>query len=204
MTARLSPVELRTLAQVASESVRCAVLDRRTWHPDLADQPAPLRRPGAAFVTLRRDGQLRGCIGTLDAVEPLAWCVADRARAAALSDPRFRPVRRDELPFLDVEVSVLSEREPFTVDSYETLVRTVLPGVDGLVVESGPQRATLLPSVWEDLPTAEEFVGALWHKAGLMPEYWSPAIRLWRYSATRAESHVGRGPDRSRGAEAAG
>ncbi|MFM2078976.1 MAG: hypothetical protein RJA49_2866 [Actinomycetota bacterium] len=203
MTGRLSAAELRTLAQVASESVRRAVLDRRTWHPDLAAQPAVLQRPGAAFVTLRRDGKLRGCIGTLEAVEPLAWCVADRARAAALSDPRFRPIRRDDLPFLDVEVSVLSEPESFEADSYADLVTSLLPGVDGLLVESGPQRATLLPSVWEDLPNAEEFVGALWHKAGLMPGYWSPAIRLWRYTATFAESHVGRGPDRGRGVEPA-
>ena len=90
------------------------------------------------------------------------------------------------------------------VPTLAAALKAVAAGVDGLVVESGPQRATLLPSVWDDLPTAEEFIGALWHKAGLMPEYWSPAIRLWRYTATVAESHVGRGPDCGRGVEAAG
>jgi AmmeMemoRadiSam system protein A len=198
----LSPAELSTLVQVATEAVQRAVVDRRTWHPDLATIAPVLQSPGAAFVTLRRDGMLRGCIGTLTAVEPLVWCVADRARAAALSDPRFRPIRRDDLPFLDIEVSVLSEPEAFEVASYVDLICAVRPGVDGLVVEAGPQRATLLPAVWDDLPTAEEFVAALWHKAGLMPRYWSAAIRMSRYTATHAESHVGRGPDCGGGGEA--
>ena len=171
MSARPTPEQLDMLVTVAERSVRAAVVDREPWRPVPSLYPLPLREPAAAFVTLRRDGRLMGCIGTLAAVEPLVITVADRARAAALADPRFDPVSPDDLPFLDVEVSVLTPPEELSVAGYDDLLATVRPRLDGLVVEVGSRRATLLPSVWDELPRRTDFVDALWHKARLRPAF---------------------------------
>ena len=185
MTGLLPPTDLHTLVEVATESVGRAV-HGRAWRPDAAGYTQALQEPGAAFVTLRIDGRLRGCIGQLVATEPLVCCVAARARAAALDDPRFPPVRPDELPLLEIDVSVLTDPEPFDVRDYADLLRTVRPGVDGLVVDAGRHRATLLPAVWDDLPAPAEFVDALWRKAGMAPGEWPASIRMARYQAQLA------------------
>lgn len=183
MSAPLTPDELETLGQVAQRSVQQWVLERDYWLPDPHDYPPSVRAPGAAFVTLRRHGQLRGCIGTLAATQSLVRCVADRARAAAADDPRFTPVQAGELADLAVEVSVLSEPEELPANDYDDLLRRVQPGVDGLIVEDPSHRATLLPSVWDDIASAEEFVAALWRKAGLQPRAWPRRLRMQRYRA---------------------
>ncbi|MGM0384818.1 MAG: AmmeMemoRadiSam system protein A [Actinomycetota bacterium] len=182
----LTAQELGLLVDVAVESVRQAVAEGRRWVPDPADHPEALRRLGATFVTLRRAGALRGCIGTLEATEPLVVAVADRARAAALADPRFLPVEPRELADLEVSVSVLSLMQPVPVGSWQELLEVLRPGVDGLVVEAGYHRATFLPSVWEELPGKEMFLDALWRKAGLPPRAWPAHIAISRYTAQHA------------------
>jgi AmmeMemoRadiSam system protein A len=179
----LSSGDLAVLAEVATRSVLEAVGQQRRFDPDLTDYPPSLRRPGAVFVTLRRGGALRGCIGTMEPVMPLVHAAADRARAAAFDDPRFPPVGRRELEDLQVEVSVLTPMEPFTVAGYDDLVATLRPSVDGLLVEAGSYRATFLPAVWEQLPRPDGFVAALWRKAGLPPRAWPQGICTWRYRA---------------------
>ena len=180
----LGAEDLAALVGIAERSIRLAVLDGRSWYPDLAEVPAALRRDGATFVTLRRGGRLRGCVGTLTGGEALAASVADRARAAAFEDPRFEPLRADELDDLDVSVSVLSPLRRVVVSGYDELLDVVRPGVDGLLVEADGRRGTLLPSVWQELPDRHEFVAALWHKAGLTPGSWPRGIRVSRYTAT--------------------
>ena len=177
----LTSAELARLAAIAHRAVVDAVTRRHHWDPSTADEPAALRRDGAVFVTLRRGGALRGCIGTMTPQLPLALAAADRARAAAFNDPRFPPLGPDELDDLSVEVSVLTPMEPFEVGGYDALVATLRPGVDGVLVEAGRHRATFLPSVWEELPDATGWVGALWRKAGLPPRAWPDSIRTWRY-----------------------
>lgn len=185
-TGELTAQELDALVEVAVESIRRAVAEGRRWEPDPAEHPEALRRPGATFVTLRRAGALRGCIGTLEATEPLVTAVADRARAAALADPRFLPVEPRELGDLEVSVSVLSAPGPLRVGSWQELRDALRPGVDGLVVEAGHHRATFLPSVWEELPAPEAFLDALWRKAGLPPRVWPAGIAISRYTAQHA------------------
>lgn len=177
----LTPAELARLAEIARRAVVDAVAHRHHWDPATSEEPAALRRDGAVFVTLRRDGALRGCIGTMTPQLPLALAAADRARAAAFHDPRFAPVDADELDDLTVEVSVLTPMEPFTVGGYDALVAALRPGVDGLLVEVGRHRATFLPSVWEELPDSATWVAALWRKAGLPDRAWPDGIRTWRY-----------------------
>jgi hypothetical protein len=182
----LSRDDLDHLVQIAVQAVEVAVLRGCAHHPDIADHPPRLAEPGAVFVTLRRHGRLRGCIGSLVAIEPLVEAVADRARMAALHDPRFEQVQPGELDDLEVSVSVLSAPLPMDVHSYHDLLAAVRPGVDGLVVEAGHSRATLLPSVWEELPHPEEFLAALWRKAGLTELAWPHGITVSRYTAQHA------------------
>ena len=186
MPHELTDDELQQLVDVARHAVESAVLRGTTYHPDVADFPPDLGEPGATFVTLRRQGRLRGCIGTLADVAPLVVAVADRARAAALADPRFEPVGPTELDDLEVSVSVLSQPAALPVTSHTDLLAALRPGTDGLVVDAGPYRATFLPSVWEELPDPQEFVDALWRKAGLRPRDWPHGIRISRYTAQHA------------------
>ncbi len=155
------------------------------------DCPATLRVPGASFVTLRRAGLLRGCIGTLDAYRPLAEDVAENACAAAFHDPRFPPLAADEIPELETQISVLSTPQPMTFGSEKDLLAQLRPGVDGLILQEGQLRGTFLPSVWEMLPQAPEFIASLKRKVGLQPDYWSNTLRVWRYTA----DCFGGGPD---------
>jgi AmmeMemoRadiSam system protein A len=185
-TERLSPEECAQLVDVAERSIRVAVLERRRWRPDPAEYPSALQEPQAAFVTIKRCGRLMGCVGTLAAGEPLVVAVADRARAAALDDPRFTGVRADDLPDLEVSVSVLSPPTPLAVDGYDELVAAIRPGVDGVVIDASRHHATFLPAVWDDLPDPEQFVGALWHKAGIAPRTWPPGAVASRYTAQHA------------------
>lgn len=178
--------DMQRLVHVAEQAVELAVLHGATMHPDVADYPPSLAEPGAAFVTLRRHGRLRGCIGTLVATDPLVVAVADRARAAALADPRFDPVGPAELDDLEVSVSVLSAPRPLAVADFDGLVDALRPGIDGVVVDAGPHRATFLPSVWEELPQPLQFLDALWRKAGLQPRAWPRGIAISRYGAQHA------------------
>jgi MEMO1 family protein len=145
------------------------------------DHPA-LQRPGATFVTLHgADGRLRGCIGRLEAVRPLGDDVRANARAAAFEDPRFAPLRADEWPGLQVEVSLLGAAQPLDARSEAEALAALRPGIDGVILEWRGYRATLLPQVWSQLPDAAEFVGVLKQKAGLAADFWAHDVRLSRY-----------------------
>jgi len=153
-----------------------------------ADPPEPwLTEPGATFVTLRRGGRLRGCVGTLHAYRPLVEDVRANARAAAFSDTRFPPLTRDEFAEVDFEVSLFSTPEPVTVASEAEAVAVLRPGIDGVILEYRGHRSTFLPQVWEQLPDPREFLAHLKHKAGLSPTFWHPDLRLWRYTVTKWE-----------------
>ena len=138
--------------------------------------------PGACFVTLKTDNQLRGCIGSLEAYRPLIVDVAENAYAAAFQDPRFAPLTRPELDRLNLSLSILSPAESMAFDSQEDLVGQLRPGVDGLILQAGAQRGTFLPSVWESLPQASTFLNHLKLKAGLAEDYWSDSVQVWRYT----------------------
>jgi AmmeMemoRadiSam system protein B/AmmeMemoRadiSam system protein A len=124
------------------------------------------------FVTLKHQGQLRGCIGTLYASEPLAEGVRRNAINAAFHDPRFSPLAPNELDQVAIEVSVLTEPRPLVFSGPEDLLRKLHPNVDGVIIRRGHARATFLPQVWEQLPKKEDFLSRLCLKAGLPPDAW--------------------------------
>jgi uncharacterized protein len=154
----------------------------RPWQPAAASLPAALRVHGASFVTLRRDAALLGCVGTLVPRTPLGQDVAHNAAAAAFDDPRLPPVVAADLPAMHVHVSVLDELGPIAATGWSELLLAVRPG-DGLLVEAGWRRATLLPAVWADVPDPGAFLAALWRKAGLDPGEWPDETTVSRYGA---------------------
>jgi len=185
---RLSEQARRQLIQIARASILHGLEHAKPLLPAAGDFPEELQAQRASFVTLNRFGMLRGCIGHLEAIMPLAEDVAENAYSAAFRDPRFPPLGRDEYPDLELHVSVLSPPEDLPVSSESDLLGKLRPGVDGLILEDGYARGTFLPSVWESLPEPEEFVRHLKRKAGLRDDYWSDSLRLYRY---QTESFTG-------------
>ena len=136
-------------------------------------------------MTLNQDGRLRGCIGSLSVHRTLIDDVRANARAAAFQDPRFKPLRFDELGAVRVEVSLLSAMAPMQIADEADAVSQLRPGIDGLVLECGRQRGTFLPQVWETLPEPRSFLRELKRKAGFAPDFWDDAVRLSRYTVTK-------------------
>ena len=144
-----------------------------------------LQAPGASFVTLTRQGELRGCIGTLEAHRPLGVDVRENAVAAAFHDPRFMPLTHAEYDEIRVEVSLLSPTEPLQVKDESAALALLRPNVDGIVFEYGHHRSTFLPQVWEQLPEPAEFLAHLKRKAGLPMDFWAEQVRLSRYTVSK-------------------
>jgi AmmeMemoRadiSam system protein A len=176
-----SVTDRRRLLDLALASIHHGLERHLPLPVRLDDYPEPLREPRATFVTLERSGQLRGCIGHLEAVQPLVQDVAENAWSAAFRDPRFAPLTAAELTGLELHISVLTPPRPLSFSSEADLLQQIRPGLDGLILEDGLARGTFLPAVWESLPRVEEFWRALKRKAGLPPEHWSPRLRVSRY-----------------------
>lgn len=149
------------------------------------DDDPRLATRGATFVTLKEDGELRGCIGSLRAQRPLAEDVVANAVAAASRDPRFPPVAADEFDRLHIEVSLLSEPEFIDFRDEAELLAQLRPGEDGLILFAGCRSATFLPQVWDQLPEPAQFLAALKHKAGLDPARTVDGLMAARYQVQK-------------------
>lgn len=156
--------------------------------PDAAEDTGFLQDKGATFVTILRDGQLRGCIGTTVAHQPLGDDVARHAYAAAFQDPRFGPVQRSEWAALSLEISVLAPPSDLAVHGRGELLRRLRPGVDGLVLRAGNRGATFLPSVWASLSEPARFVDALLAKGGFDRGSWPEGMRVQTYTVEKWRS----------------
>ena len=171
----------KILLPIARAAISCAL-----GVPCTADESAPwLAEPGACFVTLTQSGQLRGCIGTLQAHRPLLDDVKNNAVFAALRDPRFPPLSVTELDITTIEISLLSPTQAMEFLSEADALAQLRPGVDGVVFEFGGYRSTFLPQVWESLPQPQQFMAHLKRKAGLPDDFWAEGIKLSRYTVTK-------------------
>jgi AmmeMemoRadiSam system protein A len=177
----LDAEQRRTLLDLARRSIAHGLAEGRALPVAVDDYDPALRARRAAFVTLHEQGRLRGCIGHLEAVQPLVGDVAENAFAAAFRDPRFPPVTAEELDELHIEISVLTSPRPLAFSSEADLLAKLEPGRDGLILEDGRARGTFLPTVWETLPGPAEFLRHLKLKAGLPPDHWSDTLRVSRY-----------------------
>jgi len=144
-----------------------------------------LAQAGATFVTLTCEGQLRGCLGSLEARRPLGEDVAENALAAAFRDPRFEPVTADEWPRVRVEVSLLSAPKALHFADEAALLAELVPGEDGVILEADGRRATFLPQVWKGLPDKRQFLRELVRKAGLPADTRLARCKIWRYRVVK-------------------
>ena len=174
-----------TLIRVARQSIEHGLSESRPLKINPTDYDRGLQAKRASFVTLHKDGQLRGCIGHLEAVQALVVDIADNAYAAAFRDPRFSPLDTSEWPRVRLSLSVLSTPEPMQFDDEADLIRQLRPGEDGLILREGTKRGTFLPSVWESLRDPMAFLAQLKLKAGLASNHWSENLEVSRY---RSES----------------
>jgi AmmeMemoRadiSam system protein A len=172
---------------VLPQLARAAIQARLGLAPPttLSDPPDWLQQPGATFVTLMHQGRLRGCIGSLEAHRSLLDDIQANALAAAFRDPRFPPLTAEEFADTQVEVSLLSDRQPLTFSSEADALSQLRPGIDGVLLEYGPRRGTFLPQVWEQLPQPRDFLAQLKVKAGLSANFWADDIRLSRYTVEK-------------------
>jgi AmmeMemoRadiSam system protein A len=193
----LDRAEIEALVDIAEATITAALLGGEPILPSLADLPSALHDPIGAFVTLTVAGELNGCIGTVEAVEPVGHAVARLALSAAFADPRLPALRRSDYPHLTIEVSVLSALSPIGAASHAELLAEVRPARDGVVIKAGGRQGLFLPSVWEQLPDPEDFLDQLWRKAGLTPRTWPAELRPFRFTTQRHGRRAGAGQARS-------
>jgi len=178
---KLNDDDKQTLLDVAKGSIQHGLKNQHPLPVVLNEYNQLLNEPGASFVTLKLNHQLRGCIGILEAFQPLVADVSEHAYAAAFKDPRFSPLTENEFEKLEVHISVLTKSTAIDFSDEEDLLRKLRPEIDGLILQEGSHRATFLPSVWEQLPTSKDFLNHLKMKAGLDEHYWSRNINVSRY-----------------------
>lgn len=179
----LPEAQQQQLLAIAKHSIEHGLHTGRPLVVNLSDYPAELAAKRATFVTLHSGGQLRGCIGMLEALRPLAQDIAENAFSAAFKDPRFPPLTPEEWPQVSIHLSLLTPAEPVAFASEADLIQQLRPHVDGLILVENSRRGTFLPSVWESLPSAREFLRHLKQKAGLPADYWSDTLKIFRYTA---------------------
>ncbi len=144
-----------------------------------------LQDKAACFVTLKKQGELRGCIGTLEAYRCLRDDVEANAKAAAFKDPRFPPLTAAEFNDIEIEISLLSPMQTIKFSNEQEALALIQPGVDGIVFEYGVYRSTFLPQVWQQLPGSSEFMAHLKQKAGLPAGFWDDDVKLYRYHVSK-------------------
>jgi hypothetical protein len=179
----------KTLLHIARKSIESR-LNKTSFEiaPEIKSQPSFAEEKGC-FVTLTQEGTLRGCIGNIDPVYPLAEAVQRNAISAAFHDPRFPPMSQNELQQTSIEISVLSVPVEVEYENPRDLIEKVTPHKDGVIFQFGSHTATFLPQVWGELPSHEEFFRHLSFKADLEPYFWknNPALQVYTYQVEKFE-----------------
>ena len=175
MSTPLTDGEKQTLLRIAREAIENAVLGKVSPPIDQTSLTQTLREHGSSFVTLTIHGELRGCIGALEAYQPLAEDVREHTIAAALKDPRFPPLTHKELSRIQIEVSRLTSPQELEYSDSDDLLKKLRPHVDGVILKHGHRRATFLPQVWEKIPDPVEFLEQLCYKMGERGNLWREA-----------------------------
>jgi AmmeMemoRadiSam system protein A len=172
----LSSDDCRALLDLARRAISSAVIEKRIL--DVPPYSETLTAPAGAFVTLHRGGKLRGCVGQVESLDPLAETVARAAINAALHDPRFSPVEPQEIRSLEIEISALSPLEPIVLEE-------IIVGRHGLMIVQGAQRGLLLPQVAAERGwSCRVFLEETCAKAGLPREAWGePSTRVFAFAA---------------------
>ncbi|WP_197171967.1 AmmeMemoRadiSam system protein A [Novipirellula aureliae] len=182
---RLPKSDRERLLDVAEQSIAAGLQTRRIVEPELVSYSDALRHVQASFVTLRTDEQLRGCVGSVEASDPLVFDVSHNAFRAAFNNGRYPALTEAEFPSLTIQVTVLSPLKHLITRSLGDVIAKIQPGVDGVVLRLGRRHAMFLPEIWETLQDPVELFRHLRLKAGLPPERWSPRIRVSTFQTQR-------------------
>lgn len=174
--------ELDRLIDLADEAIVAALAGRTAPSPDLSSLPLALGQHRAVFVSLHVDGELNGCIGAIDADEPVAHAVPRLAERAAFADPRLPPLQPGDYTELHIEVSLLSATTPIVARRRRALTSQLRPGIDGLLLRAGHRQGLFLPVVWQQLPDPDDFVDHLLAKAGIHPRSWPTDLEAERFT----------------------
>ncbi len=181
MTIKFTIDQRRILSNTARRSIQHGLHNKSPLVPQTDHYDPALTKDQACFVTLKLNGNLRGCIGHLLPIQPLICDVAENAWSAAYRDQRFTPVTEQEYQSLSIEISVLSIPEKISFISESDLLNQINPGIDGLILHYQDKRGTFLPTVWKSLPDKRLFLIQLKIKAGLAGDFWSDEIQVERY-----------------------
>jgi AmmeMemoRadiSam system protein A len=187
----LGEAEEELLLDLAEVAIRACLEGTRFPGPDTHRLPEPLLRPCGAFVSLHVDDDLNGCIGNLDADDPIGACVPRLAIQAAFEDPRLPRLRRADLAHLVIEISLLSPRTAVPASTRSELFAHLIPFEHGLVLAARDRRGVFLPSVWEQLPDPDDFVDHLLHKAGLPRDEWPSTMSAELFTTRTIERRLG-------------
>lgn len=139
---------------------------------------------GAVFVTLEKNGNLRGCIGSILPQRKLIDDIILNAQNSAYHDSRFSPVTKDEVDDLSIAVSLLTVPKPMKFKDEKDLLNQIRPNIDGIIIRDCGKQAVYLPSVWELIPDKKEFLNSLKVKAGLKPDHFSKTFEAYRFEAS--------------------
>jgi hypothetical protein len=172
------------LLKLARESIKSKLENKELKISDLIKKKYSEKK--ACFVTLTTNGNLRGCIGSLEPRQELWKEVAENARNAAFSDPRFNALTKEELEKVKIEISVLSIPKKIEYKDSEDLKKKIKG--KGVIIKKGYNSATYLPQVWKELPDEEEFLSSLCRKAGLAEDMWKTGkLEVWNYLVDSVE-----------------
>ncbi len=176
------------LIELARKAIKKYLLERQVLELSPNEVPSKYQQKGAAFVTLKKRGKLRGCIGSVIAFEPLYKNVIRNAINAAFDDPRFPSLQLEELKDLEISISILSPPKEYFYDSLDELCQYLEAGKPGIILRLRDRQALFLPSVWYELPTCQLFLSALCQKVGLEKECWRDSqAQFFLFKATELE-----------------
>lgn len=182
----LSEIDMKKLLEIAREAITCVVRNEQLMIVELGEYSQLLRDPGASFVTLTKKEKLRGCIGTLEAYQPLVLDVQEHAVVAAVEDYRFPNVSEDELHLIKIEISRLTPVQLVDYSTPKDLVSKLRKNVDGVLIKAYGRRATFLPQVWEKVPDPNQFLSQLCVKMGTSPDLWQEEhLQVYTYQVEK-------------------
>lgn len=176
------------MLEAARHSLTAAV-QKKTYRPSRRDYDEHLFDRGAVFVTLHKNGELQGCIGSLYPRQAVIADIAENAKAAALDDARFSPLLPEELSSVKVSISLLTGYEKIDYRDEDDLLLQLRPNIDGVVIRDGNRQGLFLPSVWEQISDRRDFLNNLKLKAGMSPSFWSNDIQVYRFRTVEVKEN---------------
>ncbi len=181
LTPKLNNEEKRFLLNLSKETIDAFVNGKNLSLFNKSELSEALISDGASFVTLKLNGNLRGCIGSVIPTRPLYVDVMQNSINASSKDPRFNPLTKTEVEKIKISISVLSKNIEIQYSNLNDLFSKIVPFEDGLILENGKYSGLFLPSVWEELPDTSLFLSNLCLKSGFNPSSWHNNIRVYRF-----------------------